>query len=123
MELTRRSSLLPSILPLANVFQSFASVAVLSHIYGNLSRGSHNLLSYVLLSDCLYGDCGILSHGKKVVKLFSASFPKYYFLIQQIFAPFVQDKKLLTPGLPFQAELLRSGEVFIQCFIMGSDPI
>ena len=62
---------------------------------------SHTLLD--LSRESLCGDCGILSHEKKVVKLFSASFPKYYFLIQQIFAPFVQDKKLLMPGLPFQA--------------------
>ena len=82
----------------------FLETPLFSHILLDLSREPPNLLSRVLPSDCLYGDCGILSHGKKVVKLFSASFPKYYFLIQQIFVPFVQDKKLLMPGLPFQAE-------------------
>ncbi len=65
----------------------FLETPLFSHILLDLSRGSHNLLSYVLLSDCLYGDCGILSHEKKVVKPFSASFPKYYILIQQRWHP------------------------------------
>ena len=101
--------------------------SILSHLVVFVKSKIRSDQEYFAMVDevivCLFGDCGILSHEKKVVKLFSASFPKYYFLIQQIFAPFVQDKKLFMPGLPFQAELLRSGEVFIQRFIMGSDPI
>jgi len=50
----------------------FLETAIVSHILLSLSRGSHNLLICVCLSVYLYGDHGILSHGKKVVKLFSA---------------------------------------------------
>lgn len=61
----------------------FLETPLFSHILLDLSREPPNLLSRILLSDCLYGDCGILSHEKKVVKLFSAAFPKYYICTRQ----------------------------------------
>src|SRR6266487_2552586 len=100
----------------------FLETPLFSHILLDLSRGSHNLLSYVLLSDCLYGDCGILSHEKKLSSLFRPASQSTTFSFSKD-GTLVEDKKLLTPSLPFQAKLLRSGEVFIQRFIMGSDPI